>query len=93
MLFRSHYFRSLYHIFKFISLSEFQDKQFYANLVVAQLSSYELALLFYNCLTSYGNEKFKPLIEQFGVLENLDTNLALAGSHLERYDKSAFGHA
>lgn len=65
-----HYFRNLYHIFKFIKFSAIEDKQFYANLVVAQLSSYELALLFYNCLSPFGRERFKPLIEEFGVFEN-----------------------
>lgn len=41
-----HYFRNLYNIVKFVDLSDVQDKQFYVNLVRAQLSSDELLLLF-----------------------------------------------
>ena len=43
----SHYFRSVYHIFKFIHLSDLippEKKQFYASIVRAQLSSDELNL-------------------------------------------------
>jgi len=41
-----HYFRSLYNIIKLIDNSELPDKRLYTNLVRAQLSSFELALLF-----------------------------------------------
>lgn len=41
-----HYFRSLYHIVKLIDESSIQNKRLYTNLVRAQLSSYELTLLF-----------------------------------------------
>lgn len=57
-----HYFRNLYHLIKFIDKSTSNEKNFYAHLVRAQLSSHELLLLFYNCLSPYGIEKFKPLV-------------------------------
>jgi len=66
-----HYFRHLYHIVKFINESTISDKQFYSNLLRAQLSSPELLLLFYNCLSEYGNERFKPLVEKYALLENM----------------------
>lgn len=87
-----HYFRNLYHIFKFIKSLPVDDKQFYANLVVAQLSSYELALLFYNAISEYGKDRFKPLIEEFGVFENLDKSLIIHPSHLDCFSKEAFGN-
>ncbi|MDP2886948.1 MAG: putative phage abortive infection protein [Ignavibacteria bacterium] len=86
-----HYFRHLYHVFKFIKISEIEDKQFYANLVVAQLSSYELALLFYNGISPFGRERFKPLLEEYAVFENLDKAHIINKSHLEYYEGRAYG--
>jgi hypothetical protein len=68
------YFRLLYHVFKFINnSSHLSDSEMveYANIARAQLSRYELALAFYNCLTPYG-ERFKPLIEKFGILKHVN---------------------
>lgn len=48
-----HYFRTLYNIIKFVNASNIENKKFYTNLVRAQLSSFELALLFYNCLSQF----------------------------------------
>ena len=73
------YFRTLYHVFKFVdgqaSLDE-QEKVDYANIARAQLSRFEIALLFYNCLTPFGGG-FKPLIEKYGILKHVnDADLA-----------------
>lgn len=88
-----HYFRNLYHIIKFVDKSEIKEKEKrkYTNLVRAQLSSYELILLYYNALSSFGNEKFRPLIEKFGLLKNMNDNLIL-NNYLcqEKYKQSAF---
>ena len=68
------YFRTLYHIFKFVDRDEAittQEKIDYANVARAQLSRFELAFMFYNCLTPYG-EKFKPLIERYGLLKHIN---------------------
>lgn len=86
-----HYFRSLYNIVKFVNDKPIQDKRIYTNLVRAQLSSYELKLLFYNCLSSLGYEKFKPLVEEFSLLKSMNTNDLLHGeSDLELYEDRAF---
>jgi Putative phage abortive infection protein len=90
----AHYFRTLYHLIKFVKISdvvvEYKDKRRYTSLVRAQLSAYELALLFYNGLSPYG-EGFKPWIEEFGLLEHLDTeHLLLDPSHEVLYDPKAF---
>lgn len=69
-----HYFRSLYNIIKLIDNTELEDKRLYTNLVRAQLSSYELLLLFYNTLSDMGNEKFKPLVEEYSLLKTLPKN-------------------
>jgi uncharacterized membrane protein len=74
-----HYFRTLYHIFTFIDRSSLPDaeKVIYANIIRAQLSSYELCLLFYNGIWGEGKVGFKPLIEKYGILKHIDWRLLL----------------
>ncbi|MCB9257581.1 MAG: putative phage abortive infection protein [Chitinophagales bacterium] len=86
-----HYFRNLYHIIKYIDKSEIENKKTYTNFVRAQLSSHELALIFYNCLTEYGNDKFKPLIEKYSLLKNMNKGLVFNSNHLTEYDTKAYG--
>ncbi len=85
-----HYFRTLYSIFKYVHNSRVEDKKFYTNIVRAQLSSYELFLIFYNCLSSLGEVKFKPLVERYGVLKHFDKKHMLIVSHRDAYPESAF---
>jgi hypothetical protein len=66
-----HYFRSIYNLIKFIDRSRLQEKRTYTNLVRAQLSSYEVMLLFYNCISPLGEDKFKPLVERYGLLKHV----------------------
>lgn len=72
----SHYFRNIYHVFKFIyksDLIEKEKKQFYASLVRAQLSSEELFLILYNSLMKgLGYPNFLFLVKQFDILQNFD---------------------
>lgn len=78
-----HYFRHLYRIIKFIDESVFLDdnslkivnRYKYACLVRAVLSPYELVWIYYNCLSNYGNEKFKVLIEKYTLLKNIRHDL------------------
>jgi hypothetical protein len=84
-----HYFRNLYHVIKFVKDSPVENKRRYTSLVRAQLSSLELVLLFYNCLSPIG-KGFKPLIEEFGLLEHLDPSLLLDESHKSFYAETAY---
>ena len=65
----SHYFRNVYHIYKFIFTSELIEKtkkQFYASLVRAQLSSDELYIILYNSIhQGLGYPNFLFLIKEF----------------------------
>jgi hypothetical protein len=86
-----HYFRNLYRIFKFIDESNIEDKRAYTGIVRAQLSSDELALLFFNGLGEYG-EKFRILIEKYCLLENLrQEHIPLCNELSVFYKESAFG--
>lgn len=82
-----HYFRTLYNIVKFIDHSDIKDKQTYLNILRAQLSSSELTLLFYNCVT-YG--KAKEYVEKFGLLENMVFTSLSDPAHKNLYKESAF---
>ena len=86
----AHYFRTLYNIVKFVHQSEVADKRFYTNLIRAQLSSAELLMLFYNCLSDLGREKFKPLVEEYGLLKNLPQNLLYYSNHRPLFNDGAY---
>jgi hypothetical protein len=86
----SHYFRTVYHIIKFIDSSSIQNKKQYIAITRAQLSSYEQLLIFYNCLHENGKDKFKPLIEKYAIFKNLDNNLLINTKHLDEYKKGAY---
>ncbi len=90
-----YYFRQLYNVIKFVDhhsdLLE-EDTKRYTNLVRAQLSSYELGLLFYNCLSERG-AKFKELVEDYALLEDVSSVELIDEEHRELYKKSAFGES
>jgi hypothetical protein len=88
-----HYFRNLYNLVKFVDRSELPspEKKFYTNLVRAQLSSDELLVLFYNCISHFGKDKFKPLVERYALLKGLPQKLLLNEEHGAFYDIAAYG--
>ena len=87
--FVGHYFRNLYTIIKTVDQSVIQNKYAYTNVVRAQLSSGELQLLFYNCLSDWGS-KFKPLVEKYSLLKNLPGSLMPGEKTKSLYASSAF---
>jgi Putative phage abortive infection protein len=86
-----HYFRTLYNLIKLVHRAHVEDKRYYTNLVRAQLSDPEVALLFYNCISPLGSEKFKPLVEEYALLKNLRPAYLFDQSHLSFYAQSAYG--
>lgn len=91
-----HYFRHLYNTVKFVDrhvfLEEFEDRESYTNLIRAQLSSHELGILFYNCL-SHGGTKFKCLVEKYSLFEHMDKGVLLNEEHMNLYENTAFGQS
>ena len=75
-----HYFRHFYTILSFIdrvgNVAD-EEKYQYAKILRATLSRYELVLLYYNGLSSLGNEKLKPLIEKYSILKNINPYLLI----------------
>jgi len=92
---------------EFVSMSEIDDeikdkKQFYkeenfkeqyryTSIMRAQLSDYELFILFYNCLSKLG-EKFKPLIEEFSILKTMPKHFIEHKEHQDLFEHNAFGN-
>ena len=86
-----HYFRNFYRILKFVDESEVVNKEEYSGILRAQLSSFELALLFYNSLHPIG-AKLKPLVERYSMLENLNLDLLCdTEGEVRLYGASAYG--
>ncbi len=69
-----HYYRNLYQIIKFIGDSSLcdDDKEKYARILRAQLSSDEIAVLFFNCLSpKVDSGQFKSFVITYKMLEHL----------------------
>lgn len=66
-----HYFRTLYNLIKYIDSSNVPCKKFYTDLVRAQLSSHELLLVYYNCISDLGRTKLAPLVTKYNLLKHL----------------------
>ena len=83
-----HYFRSLHNILRVIDEAnigvtndnkpypmsyEKEERRKYAHTLRAQLSTFELILLYYHCTWNPEEKHFKTLIEKYTMLDNLDT--------------------
>ncbi|WP_052810376.1 putative phage abortive infection protein [Vibrio renipiscarius] len=87
-----HYFRHVYQIINFIDKSNISNKKQYSNFIRAQLSDYELVLLFINGLSIHARDKMKPLIEKYELFEHLSIDLFEFGvERAKEYEISAFG--
>lgn len=89
-----HYFRTLYRILLFIKESDMSgvepDKQekmreHCADMLRAQLSTYEMALLYYNALFPDFRNTSKALFEKFCIFDNLDPNILCLKSESDYY--------
>lgn len=96
------YFRYLYRILKYIDDSKLisqEVKYQYAGILRAHLSYMELPFIYYNCLSIYGRDKMKPLVERYHLLKNIRqeklhdqmANSPIEGLRVkEMFDKSAW---
>ena len=91
-----HYFRLMYRILKFVDntkLIEDKGKYDYTCILRALLSRYELVWLYYNGLSDYGSEKFKPLIEKYSMLQNQREELLVDSCTTSlNYSEIAYNH-
>lgn len=82
----AHYFRTIYQILKYLDNNEYVinrhwntevtfEVKFYSNILRAQLSTYELVMLYLNCLSENGFDKFLPLMIKFDMFEHINKDL------------------
>jgi len=88
------YFRSIYHLHKLLHYSGLPEARRvqYASLVRAQLSRFELIILFYNLLSDK-SFKMRSYVSFYGVLKHLDIHDLLDMSHAKigfASDEAAF---
>lgn len=86
-----HYFRHLYEVVDFVDSADLANRARYVALLGAQLSSFELLLLFYHGVSSRGTEKMRPLIERYSLLANLTRGDLLDSGHPSLFAPAAFG--
>ncbi len=87
----SHYFRNLYHVYRFLDEAENltnDEKKKYSRIIRAQLSNEELLATLYNCLApktahqEFGFPKMLRLVRDYDILQNIDHRSVLHPIHL-----------
>lgn len=85
----NHYFRSLYHIFKYIDSSELirdERKLYYASLVCSQLSQNELLAIMFNLMIQgYGYPRFLLLDKKYHILHNFRHDASFLQPYYQLY--------
>jgi hypothetical protein len=64
-----HYFRNMYYILQYADKT--QRGKYFSRIYRAQLSRYELAMLFYNVMGPYTSDDFNRLVFKFDMLDDL----------------------
>lgn len=77
------------------NFKEKDDKEHYLNLLQAQLSDEELALIFYDAISKYGENKegdqtFRQMLDETHFLENIKSDVLLDRNHCFFYPKTTF---
>ncbi|MBD5632811.1 MAG: hypothetical protein HDP34_06225 [Clostridia bacterium] len=93
-------YRYLFNAIKFViddpyNLSHTDAAERYLNLLQAQLSNEELCLLFYNCISAYGENKkgelqFMTILDKYNFLENIDSSFLLNRNQYIFYPHTSF---
>jgi Putative phage abortive infection protein len=86
-----HYFRNLFNIIKYVTNLEAEDQPFFFRLLYAQLSNFELIMLFFHCLKSSETE-YKELVEKNALLDAVPKDEVTSMAFV-LYDKMAFGES
>ena len=77
------YFRVMYNVLRYVDESRMADKKIYANLVRAQLSSHELALLFYSATFHPQGVGMRKYLGRYNLLKHLPAERLIKPTHRE----------
>lgn len=89
-----HYFRFVYRIIKYVDetdvLNSIEERYQYVAFLRSTLSNYEVAAIFYNCLSRNGREKFKSLVEKYALFDNIDDKILGSKEDRKLFAESAY---
>jgi hypothetical protein len=92
-----HLFRYIYNTMTFVidSWDDFETQKRYIKLIQAQLSNYQLAVMFYSGISpvsrnSKGKYKFKEIADKYGIFQNIEASYLLDISHFDYYPETKF---
>lgn len=95
-----YFYRYIYNVVRFVydqhQFSDLErDRKKYLNLLQAQLSDEELALIFYDAISDYGENKdgkklFHDILDEVNFLENVKPDTLLSKNHCFFYPKTGF---
>nr|WP_246711030.1 putative phage abortive infection protein [Mesorhizobium sp. RMAD-H1] len=87
----AHYYRYLYNVLRFVHESKgIEDKLPYVKLLRAQLSDFELVMLFYTALNRHGIN-YWIYIHEYQMFDNLQESMLIDPSHVALYSERSFG--
>lgn len=92
-----HYYKFLFNLVRLVDNANAalvsqnsEDKRWeYVRLIRAQISDFELVLLFYNCITVQGQD-FAVFAERYGILKHVQTDLLFSKQHREFLNERCF---
>jgi Putative phage abortive infection protein len=84
-----HYFRNLESVIKLVDKSKIIEKEFYFELISAQLSTYEILLLFYSCLWT-DESTMRKFVVKYHLLRGIDHQSLIHMEHISLIDKEAY---
>ena len=86
-----HYFRNLYYVLRYVDGLNDDIRDEYVKIVRAQLSAYEIVLLFCFSLSDIGTD-FKAIIEKYALFQDIPKKeLNLLNDYLCLYSIEAYG--
>jgi len=92
-----HLFRYIFYTMKFVlkSWDDLNTQKEYIKLIPAQLSNYQLAVMFYSGISpvsknTKGEYEFKEIADTFGIFQNIEPTYLLDKSHFEFYPNTTF---
>ncbi|WP_374846751.1 putative phage abortive infection protein [Brucella ciceri] len=87
----AHYYRYLYNVLRFVHEAKgIKDRGPYVKLLRAQLSDYELVMLFYTALNKHGIN-YWLYIHEYQLFDNLPEGMLIEDSHRAFYSDRSFG--
>lgn len=87
----AHYYRYLYNVLRFVHEAKgIKDRGPYVKLLRAQLSDYELVMLFYTALNKHGIN-YWLYIHEYQLFDNLPAGMLIDPNHASYYSDRSFG--